>query len=356
MALIHPFQPNESCDLVMHHLAAGQCIALPTESTYEIVGSALDLRNARDFASPEQMPAVVMTRHANLHDWMPLLQGAGLRLFRKMGAGPITLHADGGYSYGLWSRLPDAARQLVVQDYRLAVRWPAHPIWDELHRCGLPLLSMPIKDCNGAEDTARRVGDRVARVVDGGPTQFGKMPTVVEPDGKRVRVVRAGAVSSEQIEELAMCRILFVCTGNTCRSPMAEVLCAKLLADHLGCAPGELPRHGFSVQSAGLAAMMGQPASPDAVRVAADLGADLAVHRSRSATMELLVWADHVFAMTASHAYALAGVPDLPVARLLSPQDEDVSDPIGGSFEDYRTCADQIIQCLRQRLPEILES
>lgn len=359
MPLIHPFQPNESIDLVIRHLAEGACVALPAEATYEVVTSALDSNapaNLRAIASAEQVPAIVLGDYANILDWLPLLRGAGPRLFRKMGAGPITLTAIAGFSHGLWSRLPDAARRLTVRQERLAVRWPAHAIWDELRRCGLPLVSVPVKEGINAEETARLAGESVACLIDAGPTEFGKAPTIVEADGRLCRVVREGALTAEQIDDLAMCRILFICTGNTCRSPMAQAFCAKLLADRLGCAPNELNRRGFCVQSAGLAAMMGQEASPDAVRVAADFGADVAPHRSRSATMEMLLWADHVFAMTASHAYALEAVPNIPQPRLLSLHGDDVVDPIGGALADYRTCAEQIIQCLQQRLPEILES
>jgi len=101
---------------------------------------------------------------------------------------------------------------------------------------------------------------------------------------------------------------------------------------------------------------MGGEASPDAVRVVADFGADLSGHRSRMASMEMLLWADHIFVMTASHVYSLAAIVNIPEPRLLSPAGDDIADPIGGEVADYRTCAEQIIQCLQERLPELLES
>jgi protein-tyrosine-phosphatase len=74
------------------------------------------------------------------------------------------------------------------------------------------------------------------------------------------------------------------------------------------------------------------------------------------ATMDMLLWADHIFCMTASHADALGPIPEIVAPRLLCPDGADVADPIGGDLADYRTCADQIIQCLQQRLPELLET
>ncbi len=103
---------------------------------------------------------------------------------------------------------------------------------------------------------------------------------------------------------------------------------------------------------------MGSTASPEAIVVAAQAGTELAAHRSRPVTMEMLAWADHVFTMTSSHWQALAGVPSAQMVRprLLSMAGEDVSDPIGGPLADYQACAEQIMACLRQRLPELLES
>jgi L-threonylcarbamoyladenylate synthase len=358
MPAIHSWQPNESCDLVIRHLVEGKCVALPSEATYEIVASALQpdaVASLRSFA-PENPLTIIVGDYANLFDWLPLLRGEGPRIFRKMGAGPITLSADAGFANGLLAQLPDATRRLLTHDGRIVIRWPSHAIWDELRLANLPLVSIPIPGGTTAAETAQLTGDRVACIIDAGETQFGAVPSLVQAEGRRCRVVRENAVTREQVDDLALCRILFICTGNTCRSPMAEVLCAKLLADHLGCVPGELNQHGFCVQSAGLAAMMGSEASPDAVRVVADLGADLSRHRSRAATMEMLLWADYIFTMTASHAYALLPVTQIQTPQLLSPAGDDVADPIGGALSDYRTCAEQIIQYLQQRLPELLEA
>jgi protein-tyrosine phosphatase len=135
--------------------------------------------------------------------------------------------------------------------------------------------------------------------------------------------------------------VLFVCTGNTCRSPLAEALCKRLLADRLGCDPGELEAKGFVVRSAGVAAYPGDDPSPPAVEVAREFGADLSAHRSRPVNPELLEATTHVVAMTAAHAAALAmrfpGVGPEPV--LLCGPGGDLPDPIGGDLGVYRECA-----------------
>ena len=148
--------------------------------------------------------------------------------------------------------------------------------------------------------------------------------------------------------------VLFICTGNTCRSPMAEALCKKLLADRLGCLPAELGERGFLVQSAGLAAMMDLEASPDAVDAIRDLGADLSEHRSQQLTGDLLASADHILVMTQSHLLTLLPFcPEgRPQPRLLAGEGQDVPDPMGAEPEVYRECALQILGCIQKRLAE----
>ena len=134
--------------------------------------------------------------------------------------------------------------------------------------------------------------------------------------------------------------ILFVCTGNTCRSPLAEALCKRVLADRLGCDPVELEDRGVVVRSAGVAAFHGDAPSETAVVAAAEYGVDLSAHRSRPVNPELLADATDVVTMTRSHAAVLAyrfpGVGPEP-AMLCGP-DEDLPDPIGGDLEIYRAC------------------
>jgi protein-tyrosine phosphatase len=150
--------------------------------------------------------------------------------------------------------------------------------------------------------------------------------------------------------------ILFVCTGNTCRSPLAQGLCARLLADRLSCEPADLPTRGFFVQSAGLAAMIGAEATAEAVAAARELGVDLSGHKSQPLTVELLARTDFLFAMTQAHLHLLTSLelPQGPMLALLSGQGEDIADPIGCSADVYRECARQIQQHLEVRLTDLL--
>jgi protein-tyrosine-phosphatase len=180
-------------------------------------------------------------------------------------------------------------------------------------------------------------------------------PTVIAVNGDAWEIVRPGALSAEEIRRRTAYVIVFVCTGNTCRSPLAEALCKKLLADRLGCTIEDLPARGYQVMSAGLAASAGGAAAVEAEQAARGFGADLSAHRSQPLTLELAERADYLFGMTHSHLRALTdSVGHLGIAlRLLDP-DRDIADPLGGDQPVYNECAQQIWRRLEALLAEIV--
>ena len=128
--------------------------------------------------------------------------------------------------------------------------------------------------------------------------------------------------------------VLFVCTGNTCRSPMAEAIARAAIA-----------RRGWThvrVDSAGISAAWDAPAAENAIAAAAEHGLDLTGHRSQPLTPELVAWADLVLAMSASHLVGvreLAGEVDDKAALLTEfagAGADAVDDPFGGSIDSYR--------------------
>jgi len=139
--------------------------------------------------------------------------------------------------------------------------------------------------------------------------------------------------------------IIFLCTGNTCRSPMA----AGLL--HPNETAVSLGAPAIFAMSAGLAAWPGSPATANAIAAAKELGADITAHRARQITPELLARADFVVCMAADHARGIADSVPHDKIRILG---GGIADPYGGDLDTYRACARQIDGALSSLLPDLL--
>jgi len=349
-------------------LSEGEVVAFPTDTVYALAASALIpdavARLCASKKSSNGRPMTLAVRGAGeALDWVPAMSPLGRRLARRCWPGPVTLVFDGA-EQGLVSRLSEAVRHRVCANGTIGMRSPAHrAILGALQFLPGPLVLTSANPTGAAPATTagavvEALGDDVGLVIDDGPTQFGRSSTVVRVNGSSWSVLREGPLSAADVGQQTACLTIFVCTGNTCRSPLAEGLFKRKLAERLGCTPDELPGRGFLVISAGLAAMMGGAAAEEAVEAAKTYGADLSGHVSRPLTPDLAAQADYLVAMTRSHLLTLtAGFPDHGTRpRLLSPAGEDVSDPIGCEQHVYRECAEQIWGCLDQLAAEITES
>jgi protein-tyrosine-phosphatase len=145
-------------------------------------------------------------------------------------------------------------------------------------------------------------------------------------------------------------RVLVVCTGNTCRSPMAE-----------GWLNAKLAGKGWLAESAGVAAWGGSPASPEAVEAMREIGVDISGHSSRGLSRERMAAADYILVMTHGHRSEMVRrFPDAKDKIFLvhgfSPDGErDVMDPMGFAVEVYRRTRDEMIAALGDFLVHLAE-
>lgn len=140
-----------------------------------------------------------------------------------------------------------------------------------------------------------------------------------------------------------MKNVLFVCTGNTCRSPMAQGIFKKMLDDR--------GIEDIKCSSAGLFALTGDAVTPNAIAAAERFGADISAHRARRITAYLLDETDLFVCMTSRHAKSLSAY--VSSDKILALGDE-IIDPYGGNTEEYIICANAIKTALDAQFDEIV--
>ena len=336
-------------------LSAGGISVVPTETVYGAAGLLQDVAAVRRLRALRPMAAAKpLTPHmlsaAEAGQFLGDVSETGRKLMKKLWPGPV----------GLTFSVPEERRKEVVAKLRIreadvfdgdaiTLRVADHPALHEvLLAVSVPLVLTQAGTTGGhpalrADDIGADVLAQVDYVLDAGASRFTRPSTLVKVDGEKWSITRAGVYDRRDIERIMRTTILFVCSGNTCRSPMAEVIARRAVAEKLNVPEDQLVERGYDVISAGAMAQSGSFASRQAERAVADLGMDLTKHRSRLLTVDLINSADAIFTMGRGHrAAVLAMVP--PAAgrtHMLSP-DGDIDDPIGSDVGVYLSLARQM--------------
>jgi tRNA threonylcarbamoyl adenosine modification protein (Sua5/YciO/YrdC/YwlC family) len=310
-------------------LRTGDLVVLPTETVYGVAADpAVAGAEDRIYAAKERdrgkpIPLMAADLEAVVRAGGQLGPRAR-RLAIRYWPGPLTLVVKcGGRREGF--RVPDHPVTLAV----------LKALGGVLRVTSANLSGEPA--ARTAREAAAALGNSVRLVLDGGPSPLGVESTVVQADTDELKILREGFISGEAIMKHPL--VLFVCTGNVCRSPMAEAL----LRHWLG------PDTEWDVQSAGVAAFDGMPASQAAQVVLAEKGLDLGAHRSQCLDQALVDDADLIVVMTNDHQRAVRQRflrTDRKVFLLnafsYARRDRDIEDPIGTSNDVYRAVRDEM--------------
>ena len=367
--LIDVHQAADARDVIhraVQALVEGRLVAFPTETVYGLAASALSPEGVERLIDVKSRqtghPLTLAVKSADdALDYMPAAGPMERRLARRCWPGPVTLVVDDRHPESLLKQLPANVQDAVAPNGTIGLRVPAHRLILEV----LGLLAGPLtltsanrageKEAVSAKEVMEHLGDVVELVLDDGEAHYGQASSVIHVQGKQLKMLREGVVTEKTARRLASFVVVLVCTGNTCRSPMAEVLMRKRLAEKLGCGVDELEDRGVVVLSAGLAAAGGMMASPEAVAVMKEQGLDLSDHASQPLTERMLRDADYLFTMTQGHLWSLQAHQGNVASRamLLRPDGQDIADPIGASREMYAECARQIDEALQARIAEM---
>jgi L-threonylcarbamoyladenylate synthase len=346
---------------------AGGLVAFPTETVYGIACPA----QKDSLARLDEIKGRDTSKHYTLHigqieEYRKYVPRVGIqteKLIRQAWPGPLTLvfELSAAEMKEQKGRMDDGAMATLYKNNSIGIRCPDHPVASLLLRLVHGPVVAPSANRAGqqpatdADQVLSELADQVDLVLDGGPCKHKKSSTVASVGKHGVEVLREGVYSQAELHRMSEVTFLFVCTGNTCRSPIAEGLFRKYLAEKIGCGVDELESMGYKVFSAGTMNMAGVPASAEAVTACALKGVDMTDHASQHLTRSLIDASDFVFGMTSSHCEQVVFLcPDAERKCSLLTRDRDVPDPIGQPQEYFNGTADIIEAAVKARISELV--
>ncbi|MHC4459901.1 MAG: L-threonylcarbamoyladenylate synthase [Planctomycetota bacterium] len=342
---------------------AGGLAAFPTETVYGIACrvkyeslAKLDKLKGRD---PDKHYTLHIGQKSDARKYVPTVRLRAQQLINKAWPGPLTIifELDDRDIDRQQTNLNNEVFESLYKDNSIGIRCPANPIASILLRLTHNPVVAPSANITGrtpagdAEQVLAQFSGQIELLLDAGPCKYKESSTVVKIGKKSLEILRPGVYSQVELETMSEVKFLFVCTGNTCRSPMAVGIFRKYLAKKLQCEVDHLYKMGYKVSSAGIMDTGGWPASTEAIAACAAKGIDIKAHKSRTLSRKLVEENDFIFAMGRMHSERITALsPEAASKCALLAENEEIADPIGQPESIYNNCAELIEEAVKRRI------
>lgn len=348
-------------------LLRGGLVAFPTETVYGVATNAEVAGSVERLCRLKSRPAEkTFTLHiadkSGVDRYVPDLELLERHFLRRVWPGPVTVIFTLSPSQltKVTERLTSQLPEILYRQNSIGIRLPDHPVAQGLLRSVNSAVVASSANRSGSKPatTAQEVIDAfdqdVDMILDAGSTRFGKASTVVSLKGQNMTVLREGVLDERALRRMSQMNILFVCTGNTCRSPMAQGYCSQYLTQIHACGLDSLESRGYKIGSAGIMALNSGLATIEAIEVCRQAGIDIAEHHSRRLTKDMANQADYIYVMSQAHLeYVTSLAPEAAGRCRLLDADGDIEDPIGMDLTHYKACGDQIARSVRKQLDDL---
>ena len=362
---------GSNCDIEKLAIAAeilrgGGAVIIPTETTYAVAARGDDV----GFEALKALKGSDLSKFCSLHipdikalaKYVPNVDMRAAKLVRNFWPGPVTVVFNlSDADVKQQTKLIGKQWAGIYKDNSVSVRCPDNAAVSKLlELAGVPIVATSAKlsgepAATKFEQAFELFNVKVPFMIDGGQCEEETGSTIVRVSRSSIDVLREGAVESDEIADISAVDIIFVCSSNTCCSPLAAELFKKTLAAKTGCGIDELEMFGYKVRSAGVKVPISQPVRQEALQVADKLGLNLAEHTTTPLAPRDMLCCDLIFAMEQDQRdRILSFYPHLADRCRLLADDCDICDPLDGNNDVYDRFAEILQSCIDEKLGEIL--
>ena len=350
----HP--EEEKIEKTTQILKEGKIVAFPTDTVY---GLGVDAENEAAIKRLYQVkkrsldkPMTLFLRKKEDFIWFArLVPLFAQRLINEFWPGPLTL---------IFKASQDSPHSLISKQGKIGLRLPAHPIPQTIIKKGKILLATTSANLSGkfapstSGDLDKALLDGIDLLIDGGESLLGEESTIVDVTRFPPLLIREGWLVPEQIEKVWQEKgsILFVCTGNTCRSPMAECLLKKMWPQR--------QRDEIKIDSAGTSALPDLHPTSLTQKIIKEKGVDISCHESKTLNQKMVEETDLILVMEKAHKNKVLRLSSLAEGKVFLLKEfalgveEEILDPMGGSEASYRECVREIEKSIEGLIEKLM--